>query len=86
MLGLGNPVGQPGNDGIDDLVLDGKYIAELAIEGFAPESGAASGVDKPRRHAHPVAGPANAAFNNMGDPEVAAQLPYIAGVPLCDER
>ena len=73
---LADQLAELGSQGGDDLagnvVLDRENVGQLAVVALGPQMAAGLGVDQLGGDAHPLAAFADAAFDNVSDPEVAA--------------
>jgi hypothetical protein len=72
------------DDSVGDLVLDGEDVVQLAVVGFRPQVAILHRVDQLGSDAHPVAGLAHAALEDVVDLQLArdhrrAQLPALVG-------
>ena len=81
-LGSGELVVQSGGQTGDDLVLHVEEIGKRFVETLGPEMIARFGVDKLHIDAHPIAAALNAAFDDIANVQLAADLLEIDGFPL----
>ncbi len=72
---------QRGGDGGHHLVLYGEDVVERAIVAVCPKVSAAFGVDQLHGHAHPIACPAHAAFEEKTDAQPPPDLASIQCLP-----
>jgi len=72
-------------DRVGDLVLHGEDVDELAVVAFGPEMAAGGGVVELRGDAHAVVGLADAALDDVADPELLGDLPDMDRAPLVGE-
>ena len=73
------------DNGVRDLVLDGEYVGQVAVEMFGPEVAAGGGVVELRRDAHAVAVPSHAAFEHVAYPELRGDLLQVHRFALVGE-
>ena len=65
-------------DGFRDLALNGEYIGQVAIVMFGPNMHVGPGIDELSGHAHALALPLHAPFQDVSDAEFAPDLTQIA--------
>ena len=70
------------HDCLGNLILDGEDIGEVAVVAVGPDMVAGLAVDQLGVDPHPVAGLADAAFEHMGDIELARDLADIESLAL----
>ena len=76
-LGGGEADGQAGGDLRGDLVLDGEEAVRGAVVAFGPDVGVGARVDQLRGDAHLAAFAGDAAFQDVGDAQVAADVAHV---------
>ncbi len=74
------------DDGLGDFVLHGEHVGEIAVVALRPEVTAGGHVDELGRDADVVAVLAHAAFDDVADAELFADLLVVDGFLLVDER
>ena len=72
--------------GLGDFVLHGEHVGEIAVVALRPEVTAGGDVDELGGDAHMVAVLAHAAFDDIADAELLADLLVMDGFALVDER
>src|SRR4029077_13026437 len=65
------------SNGFGHLTLDRKDVGQFAIEGFGPQMGIVSGFDQLHVHAHSVAAPLHASFQDVSNPKLLADLGQV---------
>src|ERR1051325_7720701 len=65
---------QLGDNLLGDIILDGKYILELAVVVFSPQMHVCLSVDKLRAHANAAAGALHGAFHQKSCPDLLPNL------------
>ena len=65
-------------DGLGDVALDGEDIGQVAVVGLGPKMGVGPGIDQLRVHPHFARDPLHAAFEEIGDAELPADLAQVA--------
>ena len=73
---------QGGNDFAGYFVLDRENIFQIPVVAFGPQMAPIIAIDKLGVDAHPISGPADAAFQNLPHAQLAADLPDIGALPL----
>src|SRR5262245_28048118 len=76
-LGLVDLGHQDRNDRPGNLVLNSEDVLQLAVVTLGPKVSAGQGIDELGGDADAIAGPTDAAFENVANAELAADLPYI---------
>ena len=74
------------DDGLGDFVLHGEHVGEIAVVALRPEVTAGGHVDELGGDADVVAVLAHAAFDDVADAELLADLLVVDGFLLVDER
>src|SRR5882724_40813 len=69
-----HPAADSRSNGPGDLILQGEDIAEIAIVALSPEVIAGAGVDELSSNPHAVGGSPDAALNDIGHAELAADV------------
>src|SRR5215831_1721031 len=85
-LSRDDPRGYRAGDALCDLVLDGKYVGQLAVVSLGPEMVPGFGIDQLRRDPDPIAGTTDAAFDHVTHAQLARHLADIHSGPLVSER
>ena len=75
-----------GDDRRHDLVLHGEDVLEIAVVAFGPEMVAGCGLDQLRGDAHPRAGLAHAALQDVGHAQTDAHILHVDRLALERER
>ena len=84
-VGLHAP-GQRGDDGRRDLVLDGEDVLQIPVVALGPDVVVGLAVDQLHRDAHPVAGLAHAALDDVVHAQFARDLLHVHRLALELER
>src|SRR5262249_35992099 len=80
-----DPAAHGRRDGLGNLVLQGEDVPHVAIVTLRPEVASAGPIDELRRDPDPVAGSADAAFDDVGDAELAGDILRLDRPTLEDE-
>ncbi len=70
------------DDGLCDLILQSEDVGQVAVEAFGPHGVSGCAVNQLGIDPQPVAGLANAALNDMGNPQPPRDLGHIDRPPL----
>src|SRR5262249_46778417 len=73
------------DDALGHLVLKLENILQRPVEPVRPDMPSGGRIDELRRDGHPVRRLAHAAFEQVADPELATDLPYVHGMTLVGE-
>src|SRR5439155_8434729 len=74
-----------GGDARGDVVLHGEDIGQIAVITVGPEMSAGRCIDQLAGDAHALANLAHAAFENIADPKIAADLLNLSGFAFVGE-
>src|ERR1700748_1341420 len=70
------------DNGVRNLILNGKNVVQITVEALGPDMTVIGTIDQLRGNAHATGSFANAAFQHMAHIELAGNLSHIHGLPL----
>ena len=80
------PEPQRADDRLGDFVLDGEDVGQVAVVALGPDMIAGGAVDQLRADAQPIAGLADAAFDEVADAQLASDRADVGRLTLEQER